>query len=42
LGLCAGYKRPAIVLMVKKHESYEDLYEQVYELANSLVVEPVA
>ncbi|KAL7077430.1 hypothetical protein ACQ4LE_002922 [Meloidogyne hapla] len=40
LGLCAGYKRPAIVLMVKKHESYNELYDDVYSLVNSLVVEP--
>uniref|UniRef100_A0A1I8B741 Ribonucloprotein n=1 Tax=Meloidogyne hapla TaxID=6305 RepID=A0A1I8B741_MELHA len=38
--ILAGYKRPAIVLMVKKHESYNELYDDVYSLVNSLVVEP--
>ena len=41
LGMCTGYKRPAIVLMVKKQEPYEELYDQVYEAANALVVETV-
>ena len=37
----SGYKRPAIVLMVKKHESYSELYDDVYSLVNALVVEPI-
>uniref|UniRef100_A0A914GU18 H/ACA ribonucleoprotein complex subunit 2 n=1 Tax=Globodera rostochiensis TaxID=31243 RepID=A0A914GU18_GLORO len=40
LGLCAGYKRPAVVLLVKRHESYAELFDQTHENAYALVVEP--
>ncbi|KAL3097051.1 hypothetical protein niasHS_002767 [Heterodera schachtii] len=40
LGLCAGYKRPAIVLLVKRHDSYAELFDQTHESTYALVVEP--
>uniref|UniRef100_A0A183CC04 Ribosomal_L7Ae domain-containing protein n=1 Tax=Globodera pallida TaxID=36090 RepID=A0A183CC04_GLOPA len=35
-----GYKRPAVVLLVKRHESYAELFDQTHENAYALVVEP--
>lgn len=39
LGLAAGHRRPAIVLLVRPHEDYQELYDEVYEAVNRLVVD---
>ncbi|XGW22915.1 hypothetical protein V3C99_005276 [Haemonchus contortus] len=39
LGLAAGHRRPAIVLLVRPNSNYQELYDEVYEAVNALVVE---
>uniref|UniRef100_A0AC34QA89 Ribosomal protein L7Ae/L30e/S12e/Gadd45 domain-containing protein n=1 Tax=Panagrolaimus sp. JU765 TaxID=591449 RepID=A0AC34QA89_9BILA len=41
LGLATGHRRPAIVLMVLKSDEYADLYDEVHEIVNNLVIEGV-
>uniref|UniRef100_F1L9L8 H/ACA ribonucleoprotein complex subunit 2-like protein n=1 Tax=Ascaris suum TaxID=6253 RepID=F1L9L8_ASCSU len=36
LGLAAGHKRPSILLLVKEHEDYAELYNEVREQINLL------
>ncbi|KAE9416414.1 hypothetical protein Angca_008189 [Angiostrongylus cantonensis] len=39
LGLAAGQRRPAIVLLIRPHADYQELYDEVYESVNALVVD---
>ncbi|CAJ0930372.1 unnamed protein product, partial [Mesorhabditis belari] len=39
LGLATGYRRSAIILLIKSHNSYKDLYDEVYEATNALYPE---
>ncbi|KAK6726543.1 hypothetical protein RB195_004708 [Necator americanus] len=39
LGLAAGHRRPAILLLIRPHPDYQELYDEVYELVNTLVVD---
>ncbi|WKX93166.1 hypothetical protein Q1695_010870 [Nippostrongylus brasiliensis] len=39
LGLAAGRLRPSIVVYIKPHADYQELYDEVYEAVNALVVD---
>ncbi|KAI1712774.1 ribosomal protein l7Ae/L30e/S12e/Gadd45 family domain-containing protein [Ditylenchus destructor] len=39
LGLAAGHKRPAIALLVKEHEDYSPLFEEVSQAITALVID---
>jgi len=39
LGLAAGHKRPAIVLLIKRTEAFGELFDQIQESVRGLVVE---
>ncbi|CAJ0596338.1 unnamed protein product [Cylicocyclus nassatus] len=39
LGLAAGHRRPAILLLIRPHPDYQELYDEVHELVNTLAPE---
>ncbi|KJH52424.1 SRP40 protein [Dictyocaulus viviparus] len=39
LGLAAGHRRPAILLLIRPQAEYQELYDEVYEIVNALVVD---
>lgn len=39
LGLAVGQRRPCIVLFIKPHAEYQELYDEIAEAANKIVVE---
>lgn len=42
LGLAAGHRRPAIVLLVRPHEDYQELYDEVSRLSVGVPSSPAS